>query len=68
MNIMFEALTFLGGCLFYAFRGAVGKVLLAVLVKIAKHVFRVTSEDVASYKQHKTTHLATKRLGKARAH
>lgn len=63
-----DILSFIGGCIFYAFRGWLGKLLLALLVKIGKVVFRVTATEVELYALHKNETLAAKQSSKPRAH
>lgn len=64
MKITLDALTFLGGCLFFAFRGAIGKLLLTLLVKLAKIVFRFTAAEAELYAQQKRLTVTVKQSAK----
>lgn len=66
-NTLMEILTFLGGCLFFAFRGWLGKQLLTLLAKFAKVLFRVTATEVELYALHKNETIAAKRSSKPHA-
>lgn len=66
-NAALEVVTFIGGCIFYAFRGWVGKQLLSLLFWLGKKTFRVTATEMELYTLHKNETLAAKQSNKVHA-
>lgn len=62
MKTTLEILAFFGGCLFYAARNAVGKLLLTGLIKSSKFLFRFGTKEAELYTLHKNAALEARRL------
>lgn len=66
MDITLEILTFLGGCLFFAFRGWLGKQMLAALGALLKRLFKVSQAEMLAYEKQRLAHVTAKQSAKPR--